>query len=134
MKRSLTILSLMIAILLCSGCSRTDSGEQVLTRHLARKINITCVAGDTETTHSYTTDTSMSEILNLIRNLDLTDSNQSDPGSVSGTRYIIDIFCDDGSQYRYMQHAGQYFRDRNGSWKQIPLEQRHILPILFYTK
>ena len=123
--------AIFVILLFCSGCSHEKTKEKPLTRHLAQKITISCHSGNTVVTHSYSSDTSMSEILQCIRTLELTVFAPSDSENAPGTRYEVIVFCSDGSQYQYVQNAGRYFQSR-GIWMKLPQEQAQLLPILFY--
>lgn len=130
MKRFLAGLLLFLAFF-CSGCQAQPRSDSSQAQCLVTQIIITHKNGKSTAIHSYSSDDSMSRILDFFRTAKLQEVSQLDPGQLPGSEYVITAVLWNGNTHTYLLKNRQYLQTRSGKWMQLDPEQTAVLPRLF---
>lgn len=115
----------------CTGCHTQPRSDDAQAQCLVTQIVITHRIGKSAVVHSYSTDESMSRILDFLRTAKLQEVFQMDPGQLSGSEYEITAVLWNGDTHTYRLKNQQYLQTCRGKWMQLDPDQLTVFPRLF---
>lgn len=128
--KKLLILLLSIFCLSAAGCTGRLSPPEPPKCRVVTEVVIQVENTPEPGLCRYSDPQKMTKALNCLRRLDPWDLPDTDPETVSGSRYHITLHFSDGSAKVYDQIAYDYLRESGGPWLEINPEHALRLPLL----
>lgn len=125
MRKRITIVSILLALMLLSSCAKTEEllndiapkEDDAIPGRMVAAIDIEAFPKDPDLSRSYSDLDTVSSVLRELRDLDTSEVPKNEPKKKDSRKYItITVSYANDTQESYCLLEKQYLQDRDGSW------------------